>query len=398
MQQTFKKGMILLTVILMDILSGAEVDLFVPSFPELKRLFNLSPAWLEALLSINFIGFCISLFLVGSLADRYGRKPILLLGLMFFIVGSLLCLWEGSYNFMLFGRFLQGVGVAAPSIISFLIIADSYPLKQQQYLMGILNGFINIAIATAPVVGSYITLYFRWQGNFIALLLLGLLTFIMSILFIPKFELPKHKETLSFSGYVPIFKLKPLMLLIVSMVFLCTPYWLFLGMSPILYMEDLGVSLLHYGYYQGAWALIFAMGSIFFGLMINKFDPKKMLYISAYTCVIGLIIIAWITIIDCRDPLLITLAFLPFSISTIIPFILLYPISMEYLPGAKGKVSAIFRGAILILTAIGIELAGYYYVGSFQNIGIIITGLIIVGLSSLFLVLRNHEIMKFTRK
>ena len=83
--------MILFTVILMDLLAGMEFDLFVPSFPALQSQFELSPFLVEALLSINFIGYCLSLFVVGGLADRYGRKPILLLGILVFIIGSCLC-------------------------------------------------------------------------------------------------------------------------------------------------------------------------------------------------------------------------------------------------------------------------------------------------------------------
>lgn len=71
MKPSFTKVMILITVILMDILGGAEIDLFVPSFPELQAQFNLSPVWVEALLSINLAGYCLSLFFVGGLADRY---------------------------------------------------------------------------------------------------------------------------------------------------------------------------------------------------------------------------------------------------------------------------------------------------------------------------------------
>src|SRR5437016_10875690 len=121
MKQAISKGMLLLTVILMDLLAGMEFDLFVPSFPELQSEFNLSAFWVEALVSVNFIGYCLALFFVGSLADRYGRKPIILIGLMIFIVGSVLCLWGLSYEFLIVGRFLQGVGVAAPAILSFLI-------------------------------------------------------------------------------------------------------------------------------------------------------------------------------------------------------------------------------------------------------------------------------------
>ena len=126
--------------------------------------------------------------------------------------------------------------------------------------MGVLNGLMNVAVAGAPVVGSYITMYFHWQGNFIALLALGIPVLVMTMLFVPKSKLAKIKEPISLSGYMPIFKSKPLMLLIGIAVFMCVPYWIFLGMSPILYMKDLGVSLEYYGYYQGAWALVFALG------------------------------------------------------------------------------------------------------------------------------------------
>ncbi len=398
MKQAFAKSMILATVILMDILGGAEVDLFVPSFPELKSQFNLSPFWVEALLSINFTGFCLSLLFVGGLADRYGRKPIILLGLMIFIIGSILCLRAASYNFLLVGRFLQGVGVAAPATLSFLIIADSYPLKKQQYLMAMLNGLMNTSVAAAPIAGSYITMYFHWQGNFTALLLLGLTALVMTMLFIPNHRLPDHKETISLRGYIPIFRSKPLMLLIMNIVFIAVPYWVFLGMSPILYMEDLGVSLSQYGYYQGAWALVFALGSIFSGLIISRYDRRKMLYVSCQICIAGLIIIALVIFLDSPNPLLITIAFLPYSIGTVIPTTILYPLCLNFMPQAKGRISAIIQVVRLVLTALGLELAGYYYLGSFRNIGIIITGLIFITVITLLFVIKNRELTKFFRE
>jgi DHA1 family bicyclomycin/chloramphenicol resistance-like MFS transporter len=397
MKRAFTKGIVLATIILMDLLGGAELELFVPGFPELQSQFNLSPFWVESLLSVNFIGFCLSLFFVGGLADRYGRKPIILLGLLIFIIGSILCLWTISYKFLIVGRFLQGLGAAAPATLSFLIIADSYALKTQQYLMGILNGLMNLAVGAAPVAGSYITMYFHWQGNFIVLLLLGLIVLIMTVFFIPNHQLPKHKEAISIGGYIPVFQSKPLMLLILHIVFSFLPYWIFLGMSSILYIKDLGVSLSQYGYYQGAWAFIFALGSILCGLIINKYDHKKMLYISSLICALGLIIIVLVTFLDSNNPLLITLAFLPFNIGGIIPGIILYPICLNFIRQAKGRVSALIHMARLILTALGLELTGYFYQGSFQNIGIIISGFVFISVINLFFILKNHEIMKFSQ-
>jgi DHA1 family bicyclomycin/chloramphenicol resistance-like MFS transporter len=161
--------MIFFIVILMDLLAGMEFDIFVPSFPALQSQFSLTPFLVEALLSVNFVSYCLSLFFVGSFADRYGRKPIILIGLLTFIMGSVFCLWAPSYTLLLIGRLLQGIGIAAPAILSFLIIADTYPLKKQQYYMAMMNGVMNASVAAAPVIGSYITLYFNWQGNFMVL-------------------------------------------------------------------------------------------------------------------------------------------------------------------------------------------------------------------------------------
>lgn len=280
MKKNFATVMILLAVILMDLLVGMEFDLFVPSFPELQSYFHLSPFLVEALLSINFIGYCLSLFFVGSLADRYGRKPVILVGLSTFVIGSILCFWAVSYAYLLIGRFFQGIGIAAPAILSFLIIADAYPVKKQQFFMAMLNGAMNVSVAVAPVIGSYIAIYFHWRGNFLTLLFLGLTTLMMTLFFIPVLPLPEYKKSHLLRGYCSLFQSKPLMLLIGSIVFTVIPYWIFVGMSPLLYMGKLDVSLSHFGYYQGVFALIFAFGSVVFGLIMHRYQQKKMLSVG----------------------------------------------------------------------------------------------------------------------
>lgn len=78
-----------ITVTIMEILAGAEVDLFVPSFPDIQDTFNLSTFMTELLLGVNLIAYCITSLIVGNLGDRYGRKPIIILGLLIFNLGSL---------------------------------------------------------------------------------------------------------------------------------------------------------------------------------------------------------------------------------------------------------------------------------------------------------------------
>lgn len=387
------KNFILLAVILMDLLTGMEFDLFVPSFPELKALFDLSPFWVEALLSVNFLGYCLSLFCVGVLADRYGRRLIILLGLLIFILGSIFCVWAPSYALLLTGRLLQGIGIAAPSILSFLLISDLYPVKQQQSLIAMLNAVMNIAVACAPIVGSYVALYFHWRGNFIALLLLGIFTLVIAVVFIPTYQLPKKHEDLSPSSYSAIFKSKPLMILIAHIIFMCIPYWIFVGMSPLLYMKSLGVSLSEFGYYQGSLALVFAVGCVWCGRVLSHYNQKKMLSFTNQIFMMSLIATVIITVIDSYNPLVITLTLLIFVVGQIIPSIILYPLMLSVVPKAKGRISALMQGSRLILTAISLQIAGYYYQGSFQNIGIILAVFMILAIITMFGVLKNYEAM-----
>jgi DHA1 family bicyclomycin/chloramphenicol resistance-like MFS transporter len=364
----------------MDLLTGMEFDLFVPSFPELKDYFHLSPSWVELALSVNFIGYCISLFVVGELADRFGRKPIILLGLLFFIVGSVLCLSTTSYFFMLGGRFLQGLGVAAPAILSFLIIADHYPVKKQQYLLAMLNGSLNTAAAFAPVIGSYITKLFHWRGNFITLLLMSVIIFFMTVCFVPHHQIQFQKTRSSLQGYAAIFKSSTVVLLMIYFMLMFVPYWIFVGMSPLLYMKDLGVSLTYFGYYQGSLALTFALGCILFGFIINRYDQRKMLSVANYIFIVSFFSILYVTFKYDYNPLCITLAFIPFVIGQIIPSNILYPLSLNLMPEAKGKLTAIIQGGRLIFASLSLQIAGYFYQGSFRHIGIIVSGFVLVAI------------------
>lgn len=396
MYPNINKHMLLVTVILMDLLTGMEFDIFVPSFPELQQQFNLSAFLVEALLSVNFAGYCLSLFFVGALSDSYGRKPIILLGLFIFIFGSMLCLITSSYPFFLFGRFLQGVGVAAPSILSFLIIADTYSLKQQQFLMAMLNTSLNIAAGLAPVIGSYITLYFHWQGNFTALLLIGCLTLFMTFFFIPAYPLHSAKEAFSLSGYFIPFKSRPLTLLILGIIFMFVPYWVFVGVSPLLYIKDLNVSLAHFGYYQGILAFVFALGSLGFGLIIKKtnYNDKCWLYMALLIFVVSIIMLVLLILKSNVGPLLITFVMLIFVMGQIIPSTILYPLSLNIMPKAKGRIAALTQGGRLIFSAVGLQIAGYYYHGNFQSLGIIIVSFILLTAISLFLILQNKTLFK----
>ncbi len=174
------------------------------------------------------------------------------------------------------------------------------------------------------------------------------------------------------------------------------PYWIFVGISPLLYMKGLGVSLSHFGYYQGSLALTFAVGSLLFGLIINRYDQRKLLSVANKIFILSFMTIMFVTFWNGSNPLLITLAFLPFVIGQIIPSNILYPLYLNLMPEAKGRLTALIQGGRLIFASIGLQIAGYFYNGSFHNIGIIVGSFVAAGTITMLFVLKQWSNIKST--
>lgn len=367
--QTKMRYVQFLTILLMCILTGIEVDLFVPSFPELQNTFSLTPFMVELTLGVNLTAHCITSFLVGNLGDRYGRKPVILVGLFIFILGSLFCVFADQYWQLLFGRFLQGIGISAPAVLSYLIIADMYSVEEQQRIMGVLNGTITMAMAFAPVLGSYISFYFHWQGSFVLFLILGLLCALLGHQFLPRGNLNSEVK-ISFKEYLPILQSSKALTYIFCICFLVLGYWVFIGISPILYIKDLNVSLKDFGLYQGSMATIFAIVSFSSSYFLKKYGQRKCFVFSMVTLVFFIVCIFLLILSNCIDPLLVTIVMQLLALGIIFPINILWPLSLEVIPEAKGRIAALIVGSRLFLTAAGLQIVSYFYQGTFISLGI----------------------------
>jgi MFS transporter, DHA1 family, multidrug resistance protein len=379
---------VFLTVLLISLLSGAEVDLFIPSFPELQRVFNLSPFLVQLTLSANFIPYCLCSLFAGPIGDRFNRKTVILLSLSIFVLGSILCVFAEHFPILILGRFLQGVGMAGPSVLAYVIIADQYPLERQPALLGMLNGIVTFAMAFAPVLGSYVTLYFNWRGNFVLLLILGILSLIAGFFVLPS---RPGNPTISLSPktYWPLFQSQKLMFFIIAICTMGTTYWTFIGMAPIVYMENMNVKLKDFGYYQGAIAMVFSIVSIFSAKFLAWFGPRACLYFSLIVYFIAAVLMFAISLLEIHDPMIITGVMLIFASAAVFPINLFYPIALDVVPDAKSRAAALINAFRLLLTAFVLEGVSYFYTGKFFPLGLALFTLSMISLFFIRYILRK---------
>ncbi|MBX9819385.1 multidrug effflux MFS transporter [Afipia birgiae] len=168
-------------------LNPLAMDLMLPALPDVASAFHISNAnHVQAVLSVFLTGFGAGQFIIGPLADRFGRRPILLGGLTVYGIASLLAIVAPSFETLLLARGLQGLSTAAARVIATSIVRDCYSGRRMASVMSLaMMIFISVPVI-APSFGQAIMLLAEWHGIFIVLLVYGVLTLSWIIIRLPE--------------------------------------------------------------------------------------------------------------------------------------------------------------------------------------------------------------------
>lgn len=173
-------------------------------------------------------------------------------------------------------------------------------------------------------------------------------------------------------AYLPLLRSKRLITFILSISLLVVPYWVFIGMSPILFMQDMGVELQEFGFYQGSLSIVFSTFSVLSPKLLEKFGPRRCLRFGMTMCALTSVMVIAIAVLGVHSPILITGAMLFLAIGVVFPMNILFPVSLEVIEDTKSRTSALVTSIRLILTAITLEVVSFFYQGKFLPIGIAI--------------------------
>lgn len=383
--------MLFFSLIMLYLLAGMEVDLFIPSYPELQKIFNLNTAEVQLTLSVNFITYCIGSLYAGMLGDRYGTKIIIVTSICVFILGSIFCVYSDSFSGILIGRALQGLGMSGPASLGYVVISKQYPAEEQASKFGFINGFITIGMAFAPVIGSYVNSYFGWRGNFVILLAMSIFCLITSSLFFPNdYKFEKSAE-ISLKAYKPLMISKEFWVYITVIFSESCAYWMFIGMGPIIYMVSMNVPIKEFGLYQGATAGVFSIVSFLSPMMMKKYGTNNCLNRSFDFMTISAFAILIVGVFVKDNPLIITGVMCCLSAVVVFPVNILYPKMLNVVKGTNSRAAALGNVVRLVFTAIGLEAVSLIYSGRFLEVSVTIFMLCIISVVFFIKYLKNKE-------
>ncbi len=151
----------------------------------------------QLVLGVLFLGMAFGQFICGPISDSAGRKPVVLVGVSVFAVGCLVSAFAESFPVMLIGRFLQGVGAAAPRNVTVAMIRDCYQGNAMAQIMSLIMAVFIFVPMVAPALGQGILWLADWRAIFWVLLLLAVGVQLWFSLRQPETLLPEKRSTFS---------------------------------------------------------------------------------------------------------------------------------------------------------------------------------------------------------
>jgi DHA1 family bicyclomycin/chloramphenicol resistance-like MFS transporter len=153
-------------LILMVIFSPLAIDIYLPALPIMASELSVSLTQMQWSISAFILSMGFGQLISGPLADKYGRKPVAVMGMLIFGVSSLLAANADNFEFLLAARLLQGLGACAIVVAAFACVRDRYDALRSGMMYSYLNGAICCIPATAPILGNVLTEHFGWRSNF----------------------------------------------------------------------------------------------------------------------------------------------------------------------------------------------------------------------------------------
>jgi DHA1 family bicyclomycin/chloramphenicol resistance-like MFS transporter len=161
---------------LLGALVALAIDAMLPALPDIAESLRLAdPNDSYLIVTVLFFGLAAGQLLFGPYSDSFGRKPAIYLGIAIFMVGCLVSMMAPTFNMMLVGRALQGLGAASTRVVTIAIIRDLYVGREMAHIMSLIMMVFILVPALAPSLGQVILWFAPWQAIFGVLLVLGAL-------------------------------------------------------------------------------------------------------------------------------------------------------------------------------------------------------------------------------
>ncbi|MCC8119654.1 MAG: multidrug effflux MFS transporter [Bacteroidales bacterium] len=274
-------------VVLISALGSFVNDMFTPALPAMCRFFHCTVSTAQLGLTTGMIGLAIGQLFLGPISDHIGRKPVLIGGVSFFVIASVVSVFSPTISFFVWCRLFQGIGASAGYFLGRTMPADLYSGQQLAKIMALIGAINGLAPASAPVFGGITADHFGWKGIFVFLAIFAVVILLLSPFV--KETLPKARRTTTsflktFDGYKNLLVNKAFMIHVTYKGLSLGLLFAYLSAAPFILQT-------HYGFSQTSYGLIIGFNALFLmvaSMLAPKFRPfKKAAWLGAILITVG---------------------------------------------------------------------------------------------------------------
>ncbi|HBP31614.1 MAG: MFS transporter [Advenella sp.] len=354
-----------LAMVLYELSAYIGNDMVQPAMLTITAEYGVDDAWVASSMSLYILGGACLTWLIGPLSDRYGRRPIMLAGVMYFIATNFLILLAPTIEWFMLLRFLQGMGLCFIAAVGYVSIQEAFEELTAIRVMALMANISMVAPLLGPLAGAALISVVSWHWGFVIIATIACVSLVGLFLHMPEtvnLALPKKPPAQIWQQYRLVLKNNLFMQLTLYFPLIVLPMLVWIGLSPVFLIKDMGMTNMGYGLSQLPIFISLIVGNLALAKYAPRFPVGQSVYFSMPLMIAGgvLLILAGFIPSFAYLGLVAGLALSAFAQG--ISFAVLYRFTLMASDQPKGVVAAVMSLIMMLIQAVGIELFKLVYV------------------------------------
>lgn len=275
------------------------VNLFVPALPVIADEFSVGRDVVQWALTLYFVGVSIGQLLYGPLSDIFGRRIVVLGGILLYCLSSFSCLFSESIYFLIFSRFTQAFGGCVGMVMSRAIIQDVFPNEKFAAALSTVVMVSATAPMVAPTIGGYISEWFGWRYVFLLLGLASLGLMVSCVIGLRETHFRRLKPSLGslLSSYGEVLRSGKFLPVSIATALIPSSYFAFMAGAPYIVVNTMHRTSGEYGAMAMVAPAGFVLGNAVARKVSTRLGPTKTLLLGGGGTAIGLCILLGLVVL-----------------------------------------------------------------------------------------------------
>jgi DHA1 family bicyclomycin/chloramphenicol resistance-like MFS transporter len=269
-------------------LAPFSLQIFLPALPAIQASFAVAPGIVQLALSLSILANAVANLVYGPLSDRFGRRPVLLVGLAAFIAGSLGCALAPSIELLIIARIVQSIGSAAGMVLARAMVRDLYDRERSASIIAYLTMAMVVAPMLAPTIGAVLLDVASWRAIFFLATAIGVALVWPILLTLAETRPPEAASSGSpFAGAGALLRSGPFWSYVLQSTFGICVFFAFIAGAPYFMMNVLGRRATEYGLWFILVSAAFMAGNLVAGRFSARIGLDRMVLAGALLAVTG---------------------------------------------------------------------------------------------------------------